>query len=1164
MTDYSEDRLSRMRGYIAQKQAEYARANGKPSKLYSKYVRMTEEGQSPVPEIIKDAESAGVAREKIDKFIADVKYNGDWWEDAQAVDEAMGTVRQIYRRKRIESGSADITEVVDTHFDKQRDADLIAHALFIDPEVRKEFGDRIENLYRAVIRYRWDRVRSGDKPKPYQNESDAPAKSGAVLSLGLEKLIEALPSHVFAKDDEHYTSLRRIIRKKASRDALPHFKNDPDEGIAFLEKAIANTTNENIKFVYGDVLNHYRNYVSFQFAGENKNFRDPATGKTGTFPSLHQRVGAYHALDKQRFGILDGCGTGKTAIGALMYPLVQQKKAKEGKKVHNRVLVVGTIPCLKTWKAGFEGGDQSRYLADRKKVVVVNGHAKDDKLLVELKGAEVVFANYQQLSTNFNLKGQKVPVYKVLSELGYDLVVFDEVHNIKNRKDTTAAGKETHSYAARYLATQDRDAYVLLLSGTPMPDNLRDYAMIYHLLRPDDCKSPEAFVETIDKISHNPHMLATFVDENTLRRTSEEVNNLIEIDKDNWHDDVPLTPAQRAIHDYLVAHRPLGWLMEARKALLDPCLVDPLVLEKVGLLGKVGLADATKYCRLEELVNGVDGPLAQGEKFVVFSSVLKEGITKDAEKIAETYRRKGKEAALSALDLSQNLASVIGAAVKSKYGKNKKVAVIDGNVSLYQREALANRFKSDSDLVGIICTTETGGESLDFSHATHAYFLDEDYSPATTEQAIARLWRRGQTKEVKVKFLRGYDTIDDCITDYVEQKRLAIKIALDGHPPTKEELELLSDQGEHTRLKQMILARFGGLSVDVSAYKDFELSDVVVKNGRSPASREGAACPGSGIETTRAQQIAMRIGKDKNCWFDPEFAKQYAEALPEMAPYFLNRVRVLDLLRRAKEGEITFPEKVLALAAGPSILYNAYSVMTPIIKSQGFTVPKVHDLDFSKHMQSHGGNPVKLLADVREIPALPKTYGAIDHGSVSLLQTPKDVLKSLQESNRVLKDGGLLELSVKSLYFKDGFYDALRQLSFEPLTPAHTSFALSRNARRRLSEQFGPGFAEACASKISDSHFILARKTGEPGEVKKLDDLWFLTERGKEYVPSNRAGEEPVEISNEWQPPQKKRKARTRPKKHDDGPAYNRAYEVSKDGTVRVLREERHKNGGAQ
>jgi superfamily II DNA or RNA helicase len=1153
MADFSEDRLARMRDYIAQKQAEYTRANGKPSKLYAKYVRMTESGQSPVLDIVKDAESAGVAREKIDKFIADVKYNGDWWEDAQAVVEAMETVRTVYRRKSIESGSEDIAEVVNTHLDKQRDADLIAHALFIDPEVRKEFGDRIENLYRAVIRYRWDRVRSDDKPKPYQGENEAPtAKTGAVMSLGLEKLIEALPSHVFAKDDEHYTSLRRIIRKKASRDALQHFKNDPADGIALLEKAIAESANENVKFVYGDVLNHYRNYLSFQFLGENKNFRDPATGKTGTFPSLHQRVGAYHALDKQRFGILDGCGTGKTAIGALLYPLVLQKKAKEGKKTHNRVLVIGTIPCLKTWKRGFEGDVRSRYLADRKNVVVVNGHKKDDGLLEELKNAEVVFANYQQLTANFNLKGGKVPVYKVLSELGYDLVVFDEVHNVKNRKDTTAAGKETHSYAARYLAAQDRDAHVLLLSGTPMPDNLRDYAMIYHLLRPDDCRSPEAFVETIDKISHNPHMLATFVDENTLRRTSEEVNNLIEIDQDHWHDEVPVTAAQRAIHDYLVSNRPLGWLMEARKALLDPRLVDPLVLEKVGLLGRVGVADAAKYCRLEGLVTGADGPLAQGEKFVVFSSVLKEGITKDAEKIAETYRRKGREGALGSLDLSQNLASVIDAAVKAKYGKDKYVAVIDGNVSLFQREALANKFKTDPNLAGIICTTETGGESLDFSNATHAYFLDEDYSPATTEQAIARLWRRGQTKEVKVKFLRGQDTLDDCITDYVEQKRLAIKIALDGHPPTKEELELLSDTSEHTRLKQMIMTRFGGLSADVSAYKDFELSDVVVKNGRSPVGREGVARSGNGIETTRAQEIAMRIGKDKNCWFDPAFAQQYAEALTELSPYFIQRFKVLDLVGRATRGEIEMPENVIALGAGPSILWDAYRAMAPVIEANGLRAPLVYDLDFSRHMQSHGGNPRKIIANMRRVPIAAKSYDFVDNASISLLQRPQEVLETLRESNRILKDGGLLELSVKSLYFKDGFYDALGQLGFEAFTPAHASLALSRNARTRLSEQFGPGFAEACASKISDSHFILARKTGEPGEVKKLDDLWFLTERGKDYVPAGKHHEEQEKNPAEW--PQcfskKRRRRRKMPKKQDDGPMYDKPYNINRDGTV--------------
>jgi hypothetical protein len=682
-----------------------------------------------------------------------------------------------------------------------------------------------------------------------------------------------------------------------------------------------------------------------------------------------------------------------------------------------------------------------------------------------------------------------------------------------------------------------------------MPDNLEDYGMIYHLLRPDQCKSPREFVNTIKSVSYDPHTLSTFVDDNTLRRTAEEVNDLPPLDRDHWHDDIELTPVQKQIHEYLRTHRPHGWVMEARKALLDPRLVDPRILKRFDLLGKVTAKDSAKYARLDDLVNGETGPLAKGEKFVVFSSTLKEGVTRIAENIKDKYVNEGLESIIPTLKLEESLQNLLEASVKAKYGAEKYIGVIDGNVSMNEREDLANRFKTDKNLVGLICTTDTGGESLDFSNATHGYLLDEDFSPAPTEQAVARIQRRGQTKPVTIKMIRGANSFDQTVTDYVQGKSLAITIALDGHPPTKEEIDLLTKNAE-TKLGEMVTKRFGGFSVDAREYKDLDLTDIAIRISSPPVFSIDRKVEGNEFKSTKAQEIAQRIAQDPKCWFDPAFAQLYAETLPELAPYFLNRVRVLDLLGRAKRNEIAFPEKVLVTAAGPSIMWQSYQDLGALIQREGFTIPQVHDLDYSPAMLAFGKNPVKMIADMQKLPVGDKSYSLIDHGSLPLLNGPAEVQRSLIEANRALQDGGVLEMSVKNLYFMNGFHDALEQLGFKPLTKPHSSFSLSASANRKLGQELGTGVADAFKGKLEKSHFIVAKKVSEPLEVKHPENLWFLTQLGKPYIrieAKESEKEEPMQMKEE-----RKRGRWKRPKKQEHVPTLNKPYSINKDGTVDV------------
>jgi hypothetical protein len=222
-------------------------------------------------------------------------------------------------------------------------------------------------------------------------------------------------------------------------------------------------------------------------------------------------------------------------------------------------------------------------------------------------------------------------------------------------------------------------------------------------------------------------------------------------------------------------------------------------------------------------------------------------------------------------------------------------------------------------------------------------------------------------------------------------------------------------------------------------------------------------------------------------------------------------------------------------------------------------MPEVHDLDFSAEMLKRGNPAKKIVADMRRIPVKAGEYDCIDNASISLLKTPQEVLESLLESNRVLKQGGLLELSVKKLYFKDQFYDGLRQLGFDVLTKPHSYFTLSREARARLIEEHGVGFADAVKAKLDKSHFILARKVREPETVTNAAGLWFLTDTGAEYERFAGIKKQEIAVTDSApEPKRRKSKAKTSfkaPKPKEELPSTHRPYVVNKDGTVDMIDE---------
>ena len=990
-------------------------------------------------------------------------------------------VRQIVEKAGVKS-NVDYAKMFEP-FDPIADQDLISTGIFaLIPEVREYVMNNSDILYKVSLTAN-SRGRSGyTLPTRHKKENNA----DDIIRTPIKNLYSSMSAPKDEAEAEVQRKLKVLLDKKVERETFHLFRDNPHETIKIIDDRIVEIDNAGLRDAYQRLQDTYNAYLNFEVIGVNQQFRDPRTGEQGVLPSLHQRSAQYHLMKERRLGIFDGCGTGKTAIAVLAQPLIERQIGRKPKTL----VVVGTNAAKKAWKKGLVGDEFERYLAEPQNIFVVNGERKDREFMQNIERADWVIMNDDQLITGIN--GDETLFVDKLKEIGFDYFIFDEAHHIKSQRERTKPserfpnGRPTLSTAAQELAR--RSEYVALLTANPIADRLNDYGVLASILQPEKFPTAQSLRE---KIRENPRELYTFFHERTVRRSSEEIND--ELDWEEKEEAVELTPIQDKIYRHLEQQRPNPFLQQARKALLDPRLVDPEVLKRTGVLGEVGIDSSAKYRKLEELLLSDDGPIARGEKFIIFTE-LREGVTQqEHEHLRKRYSEVGSPELYEKLQLNLTIDRIIEKSIREKFGRNLSVGVLDGTITdIEEKERVSDRLSKEKDLAGLICTTDTGGESVDFTAASYVVFLEEDYAPKTSEQALSRVVRKGQDKKVSVVFLRAKNTLDEEIENYVEAKRIVTKIAMDGHSLTEKELDLLETSGKE-RLIEMVKKRVGGTSIDTYLAQVENLDDFEVKKRMQGVKKGRTIITPSDYETTDAQRVNQLIGQDPvNCWFNPEFVELYMKTLPNLSPPVVHRARVVDLVNRAKNGQIIFPGNVLAEASGPSMLWEAYQGISPLIVQVGYQVPEITDRDISKLMLKHGKNPNKLLGNMNGKRSKIKqgTFDMVDNGSLLLLGSDDDVKKTLLESHRVLKDEGLLELVVKNSRFSDSFYSGMENLGFEIVSDKNTGFTISKDFMRRLKKLHGEHFAESYEAKLANTYMLLARKVDKPTDVKAEDFIF--------------------------------------------------------------------------
>ena len=428
-------------------------------------------------------------------------------------------------------------------------------------------------------------------------------------------------------------------------------------------------------------------------------------------------------------GILaDDMGLGKTvqALALLAHAIEEHSTAAPGEPFAP-FLVVAPTSVISNWAAEAE-----RFLPEAKVVTITETTAGKTPLAERVAGAHLVLTSYTLLRMDENayisyaagLGSEEGPGGETP---GWGALLLDEAQFVKN------TGTRAWSIA-RAMPARTKIA----MTGTPLENNLMELwallAIVADGLFPSARAFRDLYARPAESGEDSAHAAATTarlrqrIRPLMLRRTKELVAAELPA-KNDVRVNLPLSPGHRRIYDtHLQRERQkvLGLLEDMdknrftifqsltllRRLALDAALIDPDAYE--------GVTSAKR----EYLVERLPELLAGGHRVLVFSQ-----FTGYLKSIARALGEKG---------------------IDHLY--------LDG--STRNRAEVIEAFRSGAAPVFLI-SLKAGGFGLNLTEADHVFIMDPWWNPAAEQQAVDRIHRIGQEREVHVYRLVAEGTIEE-------------------------------------------------------------------------------------------------------------------------------------------------------------------------------------------------------------------------------------------------------------------------------------------------------------------------------------------------------------------------------------------------------------------
>ena len=331
----------------------------------------------------------------------------------------------------------------------------------------------------------------------------------------------------------------------------------------------------------------------------------------------------------------------------------------------------------------------------------------------------VLVASYDQL---------KIYVNQICKFKGIDLVICDEGHRLKNAESKT-------SMAVNALPAKKR----VILSGTPIQNDLEEFHAMVSFVNPGILKDipvfrtvyiekivamrePECDPETKVIGRERSLNLSKLTSEFILRRTA-TINRQYLPPKVDHLVVTKLSPLQEALYEHIC-----GIFNSA---------------DRGGQTALGLISDLKKVCNDPELVRETYPDFFKGE-YAKYDTKFASKI-KFVETLLEDLRSSGKDRIVIVSNYTQTLSVLANLCTKRKWGYFQ----LDGSTVVAKRQKLVDLFNDPKrDEFVFLLSSKAGGCGLNLVGANHLVLFDPDWNPANDLQAMARVWRPGQTKKV--------------------------------------------------------------------------------------------------------------------------------------------------------------------------------------------------------------------------------------------------------------------------------------------------------------------------------------------------------------------------------------------------------------------------------
>ena len=347
-----------------------------------------------------------------------------------------------------------------------------------------------------------------------------------------------------------------------------------------------------------------------------------------------------------------------------------------------------------------------------------------------------------------------------LNSIEWDMVVVDEAHRLKNSNSK-----------AHQLIENLQKKFLLLLSATPVQNNLKELYNIVGLIRPGLLDSWSNFSasyliddkgRTINPMKRNE--LQEKLSSVVIRTTRKEVKNYI-----NFTDRIPKThilessDAEKNLYEkatsyvrsmwqnlgitssmtqtfsLMILQRQIASSSAAIKTALNKKLQSTLNnREKIENL--LILADKISVdTKMKNLLTVIKNE--PGSKFLIFTEFI----------ATQDY-------------ITENL-----------FKNGFQTVKFNGEMSTYERDLSVNKFRRD---IPIMVSTEAGGEGQNFQFCHNVINYDLPWNPMRVEQRIGRVHRIGQDHDVFIHNFAIADTIEQYVLQLLYEKINLFKMTI--------------------------------------------------------------------------------------------------------------------------------------------------------------------------------------------------------------------------------------------------------------------------------------------------------------------------------------------------------------------------------------------------